>query len=137
MECNPDNTGPGADPTHKKLGGPSMGSSGDSARRQHDFKIGAVQQVLAGYQHILTEVANTLGVSRFLLWSWTREHRDEAGRAFPTHTRSSGAQVVGRLHQENERLTAENEALRRCLSLRSSSAGEGWAAAVGAKRRAG
>ena len=104
-----------------------MATRADKGQLSHQFKIEAVQQVLSGYQQMLTEVARTLGISRFLLWSWTREYREEAARAFPIHTENSRGRVVGRLQEENERLAAENEALKRCLSLISSSAGQGQA----------
>lgn len=51
----------------------------------HDAKIQAVQRVLNGKQNLIDEVADDLGISRFLMWNWTKEYYDEARRTFPTH----------------------------------------------------
>ena len=64
-----------------------------------DDKIAAVQQVLAGQQCIITEVAAERGISRFLLWNWTREYGDEARRTFPPHMPMGRREIRDRCHR--------------------------------------
>jgi len=85
--------------------------------KSRDDKIAAVQRVLVGQQYIITEVAAELGISRFLLWNWTREYGDEARRAFPPHVRMGRWEMLDRWRRQIEELKRENELLKQSLAF--------------------
>ena len=80
-------------------------------------RIAVVQQVLVGQQDIITEVAAEQGISRFMLWHWTREYGDEARRAFPPHIAMGRGEMRGRWRRQIADLKRENDLLKRSLAI--------------------
>lgn len=66
-----------------------------------------------------SQTARDLGISPGLIHRWTRELRDEGGRAFP----GNGAprdEEMAQLKRENKRLQQENEILKKAVGIVSS-----------------
>ena len=80
-------------------------------------KIAALQQVLVGQQDIITEVAVARGISRFLLWNWSREYGDEVRLIFPSHMAMGRPEMQDRCRRQVQELKRENDLLKRSLAI--------------------
>jgi transposase len=79
-----------------------------------EYKIGAIQMVEQKGM-TMREASEALGINEGMLWRWRKEHKE--GK-FPGNGRMSEKDAeIARLRQENRRLLAEQEILKKATML--------------------
>jgi transposase len=82
-----------------------------------EYKIGAIQMVEQKGM-TMREASEALGINEGMLWRWRKEHKDGKIESFPGNGRMSEKDAeIARLRQENRRLLAEQEILKKATML--------------------
>ena len=92
---------------------------GVQVRRRYDreFKLEAVRMVIEE-NHSVSEVAKDLGISRWALYRWLREVRDQPEKVFPGNgARPTEDDRIRVLELENARLRDDNSILKKALAI--------------------
>ena len=82
-----------------------------------EYKIGAIQMI---EQKGMTtrEASEALGINEGMLWRWRKEYKEVKFESFSRNGRMSGKDAeIARLCQENRRLLAEREILKKATVL--------------------
>jgi len=84
---------------------------------RREYKVGAIQMVEQKGM-TMRESSEALGINEGMLWRWLKEYKDGKFQAFPGNGRMSDKDAeIARLRQENRRLLAEREILKKATIL--------------------
>ena len=82
-----------------------------------EYKIVAIQMV-DQKDMTMREVSEALGINDVMLWSWRKEYKEGKLQSFSGNGRMSDKDAeIARLRQENRRLPAEREILKKATAL--------------------
>jgi transposase len=82
-----------------------------------EYKIGAIQMVEQKGM-TMREASEALGINEGMLWRWRKEYKEGKIESFPGNGRMSDKDAeIARLRQENRRLLAEREILKKATVL--------------------
>ncbi|NDH06749.1 transposase [bacterium] len=82
-----------------------------------EYKIGAIQMVDQKGM-TMREVSEALGINDGMLWRWRKEYKEGKLQSFPGNGRMSDKDAeIARLRQENRRLQAERDILKKATAL--------------------
>ncbi|MFN6051529.1 MAG: transposase [Planctomycetia bacterium] len=82
-----------------------------------EYKIGAIQMVDQKGM-TMREVSEALGINEGMLWKWLKEYKEGKLQSFPGNGRMSDKDAeIARLRQENRRLQAERDILKKATAL--------------------
>ena len=82
-----------------------------------EYKIGAIQMV-EQKSMTMREASEALGINEGMLWRWRKEYKEGKFESFPGNGRMSEKNAErARLRQENRRLLAEREILKKATVL--------------------
>ena len=82
-----------------------------------EYKIGAIQMVDQKGM-TMREVSEALGINDGMLWRWRKEYKEGKLQSFPGNGGMSDKDAeIARLRQENRRLQAERDILKKATAL--------------------
>ena len=82
-----------------------------------EYKIVAIQMV-DQKDMTMREVSEALGINDGMLWRWRKEYKEGKLQSFPGNGRMSDKDAeIARLRQENRRLQAERDILKKATAL--------------------
>ena len=82
-----------------------------------EYKIGAIQMVDQKGM-TMREVSEALGINDGMLWRWRKEYKEGKLQSFSGNGRMSDKDAeIARLRQENRRLQAERDILKKATAL--------------------